>query len=146
MTSQPPVSVLTKEEQQKAGGDGCCFSHVSVPRFCLCADRRAGSAHSSNQQADSDWAATLEYLEDGGSGQAESVPPLPEPLQPPARQVVCHDSLAATRLSCSICRDIFAFTHVPFFASAFDHMVGRHRLSSHDWVWSHFRIWLRDEI
>ena len=64
----------------------------------MCTDGRAGSAQSSNQQADSDWATTLEYLEDGGSGQADFVPPLPEPLSQPARQVICCDTLASSNL------------------------------------------------
>lgn len=54
----------------------------------MCADWRAGSAHTSNQQADSTWASTLDYLEDESSRQAETVPPLPEPMQVAARQVL----------------------------------------------------------
>ena len=69
---------------------------VRCQRLLVYADWKADNAHSSNLQADSDWEATLEYLEDGGSRQVESVPPLPEPLQPPARQVMCRDSLPAT--------------------------------------------------
>lgn len=71
----------------------------------MCADQTVGSAHSSIHQADSDWTATLEYLEDGDGRQADSVPPLPEPLQPPYRQVIWHDSFVLTHLPCSTCCD-----------------------------------------
>lgn len=59
------------------------------------ADQRAGSAHSSNQQAVSTRSSTQDYLEQERSTEADAVPPLPEPMQVPARQVMSCDNLAS---------------------------------------------------
>ena len=108
------------------------FCISSIKMSFVCTDRRAAGAHSSNEQADSEWSATLEYLEDGGSRQAGSVPPLPEPLQPSGRQVMCCDRLAFRHLPCFhyattpllslLC--LRSFVTVNMLASAPDHMIG----------------------
>lgn len=69
------------------------------------ADHRAGSAHSSNQQADSTSSSTQDYADQQRSTEAEAVPPLPEPMQAPVRQVMpceisaCHTCLVL-RMQC----------------------------------------------
>lgn len=102
----------TTETKPETGRKLSSFPLVGCQRFRVYADWKADNAHSSNLQTDSDWEATLEYLEDGGSRQVESVPPLPEPLHPPARQVMCHDSLASPHVTCSKYRSTFAFAHL----------------------------------
>ena len=56
------------------------------------ADQRAGSAQSSSQQAASTRSSTQDYPEQERN--TEAVPPLPEPLQAPARQVMPRQSSA----------------------------------------------------
>ena len=76
----------------------------TLPR-CICADQRAGSANSSSQQADSTRHSTQDYPEQERSTEADTVPPLPEPMQAPARQVMpCDSSACHTCLKLSMQR------------------------------------------